>query len=521
MKKVILILIDALSSSVLAPAMDRGQLPHLKALSQIGSLDLGGIPVFPSITPAATAAIVTGEYPSTHGVLGAYWYDTELGKVVYYGDDLWVIYNYGVGEFFEDFLIKLNSQRLQAETLFQTVERAGMRAASLNHIIYQGDVQHSFEVPFLLSMRPGIPASEEVYGPSILFLGDFVKTNLETTGQTPNGNGGPMHRFGFDDNHTANLLLHMAEEQLLPDFTLAYFPDNDYRSHEVGPEAAVAALAYLDQRLGELFALYGGLAGLLEEFCVIVTGDHSQSQVHPDQNVAGIRLDELLSDFSIVKPGESWDGTDQLMVCPDMRIAQIYLPDPTPDRLAYVAEKLLADQRIDQVIWRHDLDQESTTGYQVVTADRGQLQFRPDSKGPRTAMDRYGNLWSWEGAIEAVGGRLSGANILTFPDYPNAFERIAGGLNYVNSGHLWVTAQPGHEFKLPYTSIHTGGGSHGSLHVTDSTVPIILAGAPEGIQLPSRPRTVDIKPLTLSILGLTSQHLSANFGRNKTEVNNA
>ena len=131
-KKVILIVVDALASRVLLPALQSGRLPNCKALTEIGVLRPASSAIFPSITPAATASIVTGRYPCHHGILGFHWYNPVAKEVIYYGDDFWMIWHKGFGEFFRDFLVKLNRQRVRTKTLFQKVERAGLRAASLN-----------------------------------------------------------------------------------------------------------------------------------------------------------------------------------------------------------------------------------------------------------------------------------------------------------------------------------------------------------------------------------------------------
>lgn len=102
--------------------------------------------------------------------------------------------------------------------------------------------------------------------------------------------------------------------------------------------------------------------------------------------------------------------------------------------------------------------------------------------------------------LQAFDGRVEDG-IIQFSEYPNAFERIKSAIDLENSGHLFVTAQIGHEFGLSTTSVHTAGGSHGALHAGDSIVPLITAGIPAGITLPKNPRTVDVAPLCLSILG--------------------
>jgi hypothetical protein len=61
---------------------------------------------------------------------------------------------------------------------------------------------------------------------------------------------------------------------------------------------------------------------------------------------------------------------------------------------------------------------------------------------------------------------------------------------------------PGCEFAVPGGSVHVGGGSHAALHRLDSSTPVLLAGAPDGITLPRHFRSIDIAPLCLRMLGI-------------------
>ncbi|HEX3035194.1 MAG TPA: alkaline phosphatase family protein, partial [Thermodesulfobacteriota bacterium] len=389
MKKLLLIVVDALASRVLISAMQSGKLPNISALAKAGSLSNECSAIFPSITPAATSSLVTGCYPRDHGIPGAFWYDDEKGDVAYYGSDLWVIVNEGINTFFEDFLIHLNQQKLKVETLFQTVERAGLQAGCLNYIIFHGDVRHRVDVPLVLDVIPGVPSKEDIYGPSILYLGDFVGAARETDHEAVHRFGihkaakvfkdraraGMFDRFGMEDDYTARTLIHLAQRRALPDFTVAYFPDNDFQSHEVGPHAAVTVLESFDTKLGELFAVYGRLEKMLQELCIVITGDHSQSDVQPDEEEAGIRLDELLKHFHLVDPGTLWDADDELMVCPNMGAAQIYFRDPRPESIKRVIWRLLDDPRVDQIIWRAEFTEGNVPGYRIVTHRRGSLHF--------------------------------------------------------------------------------------------------------------------------------------------------
>ena len=81
-----------------------------------------------------------------HGIAGASWYDEARDEIAYYGDDFWVIAREGFGNFINDFLLRLNGDRLKAPTLFQMIERAGRTAACLNYLVFKGDHPHDVRI---------------------------------------------------------------------------------------------------------------------------------------------------------------------------------------------------------------------------------------------------------------------------------------------------------------------------------------------------------------------------------------
>ena len=87
-----------------------------------------------------------------HGIGGASWYERDREELHYYGDDFWVIAREGFGNFLADFLEKLNGDRLRMPTIFQRVERAGLRATCINYLIFKGDVAHHANTPELLRL---------------------------------------------------------------------------------------------------------------------------------------------------------------------------------------------------------------------------------------------------------------------------------------------------------------------------------------------------------------------------------
>jgi Type I phosphodiesterase / nucleotide pyrophosphatase len=500
--KVLLVVIDAASPRVVCPAIQTGRLKNLKRIADAGSMHQSSVTIFPSITPAATTAIITGSYPAENGIAGASWYDPARKEIAYYGDDFWVIAKEGFGAFVRDFLVRLNGDRLKAPTLFELVERTGRTAACINYLVYRGNVPHKVNVPWLMSLLPGVPFTETVDGPSVLCLGDFV------AGRAPQGpkiedRGGVMHRFGMDDESSARMLCELAGDGPMPDFTVAYFADNDYKSHEVGPFAALPVVDRVDRALGAMFDAAGGADRFLRDTCIVVTSDHGHCEVLAEPARAVIRLDQLLGDFRQADLGRGWRDGDEVLICPNMRAAQLYLREPAAVIIDRIARAALDDARVDLVLWHTRLSGDRSERY-VVESQRGRLEFWRGGDGPRHARDAFGAEWSWRGEQAALQLESDG-RLVDSQQYPNAFERIAGVLDAPNSGEIWVTAQPGSEFEVPGGVAHVGGASHGGLHALDSLSPVVVggAGAPE---LPHAMRCVDIAPLCMALLGLSMRY---------------
>jgi hypothetical protein len=499
--KVLLVVIDAATPRVVCPAIRTGRLPFLRRLVEAGAMHESCVTIFPSITPAATTSIATGVYPAEHGIAGASWYDEPREEIAYYGDDFWVIAREGFGEFLNDFLLRLNGDRLRSPTLFELVEQTGRTAACLNYLVFRGRFPHQVRIPGLMAALPGVPFTETVEGPSTLCLGDFVGTR-SPAGRKLNEKSGLLHRFGMDDASTGQMLQDLAAEGF-PDFTIAYFADNDYRSHEVGPVAALPVVERIDRMLACAFDAAGGLDRVLSDTVVIVTSDHGHCEVLGSASAPVILLNRLLGDFRQAALGRPWRSRDEIMICPNMRAAQIYVRNVTAAAVERIAAAVLCDSRVDQVIWRTHLTRSSATGY-TVASSRGRLEFSC-AGGAGSCVDLFGGAWTWSGDAGALGVQQDGRTVL-FEEYPNAFERLAGVLDLDKSGEVWVTAKPGCEFEVEGGKAHVGGASHGALHALDSLSLLIVAGGASPVTLPRHVRSVDIAPLCMQSLGIPMRY---------------
>ena len=207
------------------------------------------VSIFPSITPAATTSIITGAYPAEHGIAGASWFDEQRQEVAYYGDDFWVIAREGFGNFINDFLLRLNGDRLRAPTLFEMVERSGRTAACLNYLVFRGGYPHHVRMPGVIAALPGVPLTETVEGPSILCLGDFVGTpsphghKLARTRRT----APPLRHGRRLDRVAAARSVRGGQRPISPSPTS---PTTTIAATRSGPYAALPVLERIDRMLG-------------------------------------------------------------------------------------------------------------------------------------------------------------------------------------------------------------------------------------------------------------------------------
>ncbi|WP_182868250.1 alkaline phosphatase family protein [Rhodopirellula sp. JC639] len=507
-KRCVLFVIDALSEPVVRTFLDKARLPALATLLQQGGSLLPCLSIFPSITPAATCSIATGEYPRCHGIEGACWLDPTGNDAAYFGDDLRLALQEGLQEYLRDFGDRLNFERLQAPLIYEHLFEQGIESACLNYMWFRGPHEHSRTTPLTLRMAAG-SLSESVRGPKLLKLGDFVHSlpeGVEVSGMKT----GLLGRYGFHDETTIACLMGLAEADALPPFTLAYFPINDDRGHEAGlDEAAATCVERFDEFLADFVEAIGGWDKVGTEYSFVIVGDHGQVQWDESPNV--LKLDDLLNEFSIADTGAGFGDDDELLICPNMRAAAIYTATDSAGLRDRVIEQLLPHDGIDQVIYQESPG-DSISPLVVRTRDRGQLTFsRADERSTelsQTGGDRYGNQWAFRGDLTALDLRLDDDRRLHDGRYPNPLERIEGAFTGGLSP-IWVTADRRFEFAIDGTSTHDGG-SHGSLLLEDSTAAVITSGdvSLERLPVPAAPRIVDVMDLCLSLLGVSRSKLA-------------
>jgi hypothetical protein len=121
-------------------------------------------------------------------------------------------------------------------------------------------------------------------------------------------------------------------------------------------------------------------------------------------------------------------------------------------------------QGVDLVLSRLD-------GEARVMSARGELRFARGGD----VQDLRGEDWSVEGDLAALAAEVNDGRFVSAA-YPDALERIWSALNCPTAGDVLLSAAPGYEFVDWGGADHVGGGSHGSLHATDSLGALLWAG---------------------------------------------
>jgi hypothetical protein len=334
-----------------------------------------------------------------------------------------------------------------------------------------------------------------VMGPQELFYADIFSSR-------PTGCRSTLGMPGVRDRHSGCVGTYLIEHDLF-DFMLLSLPDNDWHSHKHGPEAQLQSIAQADLQLARLAEAAGGLEPFLEEHALIVMADHSQAPI-----AQTIDLRRAVEDVGVLGPGlPRRSASPRIAVCPSQRAAMVYaLDEEQRDALrSGVVARVQAIEGVDMVMWlerdAHEVPREAV----VRSQNRGELRFAP---GP-LVEDARGAQWSFEGALGVVDGSLREGRLLT-PSYPDALARIWAALLCPSAGDVLLSAAPGFEFLDWGGQAHPGGGSHGSLHHSDSLASLVMYGLdPMPTQPPVRRIVTTIPEAIEAAVGGTSATASA------------
>jgi hypothetical protein len=455
-KKLVLVIIDALKPSMLERAIAGGRAPALARIREQGVYVGDCVAEFPSVTPVCAATITTGVGPDQHLIPSMNWYHRDEGRYVEYGSSFSASRQFGVVRSLTDTVYRMNDEHLShdVETVFESLDDMGVRTAGTTYLIYRG--RHPHEVANESALARIVTSTlfrRTIYGPEELFYADLYASRRT-------GCRGQLGLPGARDQHTGCVGAYLVEHDLF-DFMLFSLPDNDAYSHRNGPHAQVTSIAAADRQIERLMHAGGGPDEFLANHAVVVASDHSQAAVEER-----IRLDYAFSDFDVATPSPSRSIGAEIALSPAQRAAMIYALDE--DHAERVVERAIETVReLDGV----DLIMSLADDEAVVRSRRGELRFRSGGD----LVDRRGERWSVEGDLAVLRAEVQDGRFLS-TEYPDALNRVWSSLRCPNAGEVLLSAAPGYEFVDWGGSDHVGGGSHGSLHRSDSLGALLWCG---------------------------------------------
>ncbi len=488
--KLVLCVIDAMAPEMLERTVAAGAAPVLQTLIERGRYVSDCVAAFPSVTPVCAASIVTGVAQDAHHVPGMNWFHRGERRYVEYGLSFRSAQRFGIARQLTDTVYNMNRAHLNTRTptVFETLDDADVRTAGTTYLMYRGRHRHEPQRDTTLTkVASALMTRHAVMGPRELFYADVFASRQ--TG-CRSGLGMP----GVRDRHSGCVSSFLVEHDLF-DFLLLSLPDNDWRSHKDGPDAQLQSIAQADLQLARVCEAAGGVDEFLREHAMIVMADHSQAPV-----TATIALQDELAELGVLGPPRSGAGEDaRIAVCPSQRAAMVYaLHEAERDAMrASVVALALGIDGVDHVLWlARDAHERPSEGI-LASAEHGELRFAPG--GP--LADARGERWSVDGPLAVVGGRVEEGVLLT-PSYPDVLARAWAALTCPSSGEVLLSAAPGYEFLDWGRQAHVGGGSHGSLHASDSLGALVTCGVELPSPEPAQWAIRDVAPLVLEHFGL-------------------
>jgi Type I phosphodiesterase / nucleotide pyrophosphatase len=487
-KKLVLAVIDAMKPAMLERAVASGRAPTLQLLIERGQHVDDCVAAFPSVTPVCAASIATGTAPDRHEIPAMNWFHRGEGRYVEYGTSFRASQAFGFRRSLTDTIYNMNLEHLShdVETVFERLDDADVRTAGTTYLMYRGRYRHEVSGDTALTRLASTVFRHAVYGPRELFYADIFASR-----RTPCRS--QLGLPGVRDQHAGCVAEYLVENDLF-DFLLLSLPDNDTHSHKNGPAAQVESLAEADRQLARMMDAAGGPDAFLEDHAVIVCSDHSQSPVE-----AQIDLFRAFDGFGVLPAGRPPDEGDEIAVCPNSRAAQVYVLDRARRRelVPRVERTLLALEGVDVVMRRSD----HPDGEGVVRGLRDGV-VREIRFSPRGDLeDLRGRRWGVEGDLDLLGLDVRGKRIAS-ATYPDALGRAWDALRCRTAGEVLASARPGHEFQDWGGSAHVGGGSHGSLHATDSLGGLIWCGTGPDADTREQWTLRDVTPMVLEHFGV-------------------
>lgn len=482
-KPVIMLVIDTLMDAPLQDAIKKNQALAFKFLIENGMYFPDVVSPFPTMSVNVDTTILTGTYCNEHQLPGLVWFNKKENRLINYGSDIRELWKLGLSRSLSDILFHLNDDHISKEvkTIHEELENRGKHSASINALVYRGNVSHHYKLPKLLTWFSSIQKESPPRAAKVFSYGALKKII-------------PLRwylrfwqRLGFNNAFSVEQLTYLINKNQLPPFTIAYFPDLDQRVHKHG-RMDIKGIGKVDLHLQKILNSFESWEEAIQKNIWITMGDNGQAWIDSNRKLALIDLRELFGSYRIMKLKKGVQPKDQIVLAVNERMSYIYTLDMDTVSINELVQVVQNDKRIDVIAWKDGSLIKVRSGEQ-----KGEIRY---SKGGEY-LDQYNQSWFIEGKKELLDITINDRQVY-YGEYPDALARIHSSLHSHEGNFIIVSAKPGYEFIGEGSPTHVGGASHGGLHKQDSLIPLIVTGTKTS---PPYLRMVNIKEWVLSLIG--------------------
>ena len=411
------------------------------------------------------------------------WYHRDESRYVEYGSSFSASRQFGVLRSLTDTVYRMNSEHLShdVETVFESLDDADVRTAGTTYLIYRG--RHEHEVAQESALARIVTSTlfrRTILGPKELFYADlYASRKTGCKGQLgPAGRARSAHR----------LRRSFLVEHDLFDFMLFSLPDNDAWSHRNGPHAQVTSMAAADRQLERLFHAGGGADQFLADTPSSSARTTRRRRSRSGSASTGRSPTSTIATPSACATGRARRGGAQ----PGSALGDDLCARSRPPASRSSRRSLDAIADIDGVDLAMWLD--GGRGGDPRPSRRAAL--RPGGE----LQDLRGERWSVEGDSRVLRAEIQDGRLFCteYPDPlgPGLVGAAAAAMPATSccrrrrATSSWTGAAP-----------PVGGGSHGSLHRSDSLATLLWCGTgPDHRASRDQWSLRDITPMVRNIL---------------------
>ncbi len=329
--RVVLVDIDGIHRDTFQKIYLAGKLPNMERV--LGKVNKGkgfgtslwfenATAVFPAVTMAGQASMVTGVLPAKHGIVGNKWFDRSTNRVIDYFSTMGAPCVYGfllvsVGECSGGYA----NRHLQVRTLYELATAAGKTSTVVFNPYWKGATHAVLPTAAEVSLVQGVAV-------------DYKKF----------------------DTLMMNHALDSLEAHGMPDLLTLYFTGADGIGHKQGTSGQLIYLAKtIDVQIGRFLDLLQKVDPLWANHTqFIITSDHGRTdtQAAPQDSLIGGRVHDVFEaagyakdDYKIVDNG----GVVHLYLKSRLEKAR-WTAGPTPEDAILIAKQLADDTVIKGVV---------------------------------------------------------------------------------------------------------------------------------------------------------------------------